>query len=77
MKNVYEKCAICGKTIKPFYDDETFDNDNPESNSWNEGIVDTIFAGYGSKYEGYSFLITICDYCLEHNEHIKKLKNSF
>ena len=77
MKNEYQYCALCEKEIKPVYDDDTFETENLEANSWSGGIVDTIFAGYGSSNDGNTYLITICDHCLENNKNIKKIKTIF
>ena len=56
-------CFKCNKEIKPLYTEEH--NDKPESEMWNNGIVDKISAGYGSKHDGSMYIITICDDCIE------------
>ena len=32
---------------------------------WNDGVVNLISAGYGSRFDGDEFIIAICDDCLE------------
>jgi hypothetical protein len=38
---------------------------NAGSQMWNDGVVNLISAGYGSRFDGDEFIIAICDDCLE------------
>lgn len=61
------KCICCNQKIKLL--EKLHDKENLEQNMWNDGCVDTIMPGYGSRYDMTLFYIGICDDCIE-----KKLK---
>jgi len=67
------KCLICGKPVKLLYDEDVDQNkkSTPPSSMWDDGVVDDISVGYGSKYDGDILLIAICDDCID-----KKLKDN-
>ena len=56
------KCIFCKKEMKPIY--KTSD-DQPENFNWDGGVVDKLYVGYGSKFDGEQIVISICDDCLE------------
>jgi hypothetical protein len=69
----YINCIICDSKIqlldgtpnrfsKPKY--------NPVSQMWNNGMIERISAGFGSKHDGDMFYIGICDECT-----VKKFKD--
>jgi len=63
MKPRVRKCIICGKELTEILPSET---PQPLNNSmWNDGIVDIISIGYGSKFDGDQYIIAICDDCIE------------
>ena len=61
-------CAICeSKTIKPIEGKHT----NPlklEAGMWDNGVVEKISFGYGSKHDTTSYYIAICDDCIDRLE---------
>jgi hypothetical protein len=61
------KCICCSKKIKSLHKFD--DKENLENNMWDDGCVDVIIPGYGSKYDMTVFYICVCDECIE-----KKLK---
>jgi hypothetical protein len=68
------KCIICDKKIELLYDDDSAVNHNKHdiiNRLYNNGVVDSFDAGYGSKYDGSTFYFGICDSCIE-----KKLETS-
>lgn len=58
-------CICCGKEIHMLDTNANPGNSNPESDMWNDGVVASISAGYGSLLDGNVYLIAICDKCLE------------
>lgn len=67
------KCIKCGKLLTPHYLDNT-DSDNPLIQIWDGGSVNCISFSYGSKLDGDSFIIALCDECTTklHEEKIIK-----
>lgn len=64
------KCFCCGFEVEPLYES------TDEKGMWNNGIVDKISANYGSKFDGESFLIAICDNCIEsRNQRLNPIGN--
>lgn len=61
MKPFTHKCIVCSKEIDRIHG---FDNDKIWEGCWNDGIVENISAGYGSKLDGDQFTIAICDRCI-------------
>jgi hypothetical protein len=55
-------CIKCGKEIKLIYEPEK--DYPPERCLWEGGVVERIFAGFGSKLDGNEYIITVCDECL-------------
>lgn len=61
-------CIKCKKEIKPI---EPELHSTPEySGMWENGIVEAISAGYGSRFDGNIYIIAICDDCIKENEDI-------
>jgi len=65
-KNTYhleKNCCVCKnavvKTLYPISKNEF------ENAMWDSGIVSIIQAGYGSSHDMDSFIIAICDSCIE------------
>jgi hypothetical protein len=55
--SVKHTCCVCKtKEIKSLYDSKDM---------WNEGTVEKITFGYGSKHDMNSFYIAICDECAD------------
>ena len=73
------KCVCCSKDIKPAMEDEDYMGEcgkcghneptDVDHIMLKDSIASTISAGYGSDYDGFLFVIAICDDCIE-----KKLK---
>lgn len=55
-------CFFCGKPIEVLY---VGDPEHPEQWAYNDAVVDKLSAGYGSKHDGKSFLIAVCDSCID------------
>ena len=55
------KCVNCKKDILEIYPNGLT---KPESGAFTDGVVGRLSAGYGSKFDGSSFWIAICDQCL-------------
>lgn len=60
-------CIICG-TLIPVLDLGSYDAMELGQNMWNGGTVDAIFMPFGSKLDGDSYFIGICDDCIEKKE---------
>ena len=63
-------CIVCDTKIKAL-EANILDNNKPYNRMWDDGIVDIISAGYGSRKDGDIYIIGICDNCVE-----QKLKNN-
>ena len=64
------KCFCCGSGVEPLY------KSTDEKGMWNNGVVDKISVNYGSKFDGESFLIAICDNCIEsRKQRLKPIGN--
>jgi uncharacterized membrane protein len=61
-------CVVCDNVINEI--DYGIDAKD-ENRMWNEGVVEKITAGFGSKFDLDSFLIAICDECIEKKKLIK------
>lgn len=61
------KCICCGKDIHLLNPDWESDStvQDPTTANWNDGIIQSVVAGYGSCLDGNVYLIGICDNCLE------------
>lgn len=70
-------CSCClTNTIEPIsFNVDTIDINEPERSMWNNGTVRRISFGYGSRHDGESFLVAICDDCIEKLETEKKAIN--
>ena len=72
----YINCVCCGFKIKlsehRFVDDQG--NFNPETQMWNDGIVQKISAGYGSTLDGDMYYLGICDKCTKENTKNGRLR---
>lgn len=44
---------------------DTLQSFSVEHQCWNDAIVGSIRAGYGSKFDNDDFIICICDECIE------------
>jgi len=55
-------CLVCGKDLNRLAADLTT---KPESDMWENALVDRITAGYGSKYDNSDFLVGLCDECIK------------
>ena len=64
-------CICCSKKIEPIYNDDIleeeliFESEQKGKGMWNDGILGTISAGYGSNKDGDVYKVAICDDCLE------------
>lgn len=58
------KCAICkDKIVKPIRP-EHCDPLKQECGMWDDGVIEKINFGYGSRHDSESFYIAICDDCI-------------
>ena len=59
-------CICCNKKIEPIYNEVSEEQliFEKEKGIWNDGIVGSISAGYGSNKDGDIFMIAVCDECL-------------
>jgi len=57
-------CIFCKKEVKRLYMD-ILQSFSVEHQCWNDAIVGSIRAGYGSKFDNDDFIICICDECIE------------
>lgn len=55
------QCIICGKDVQ---EEKHFDDNDPTQNCWDGGLVEWVYAGYGSVHDCSRFLICICDACI-------------
>ena len=59
-------CFSCGKQIN-----KLFNNIgkciHPENDNWDNATVEVLNPGYGSKFDGNVYIISICDDCIEKN----------
>lgn len=64
MKTNNLKCICCGTNVQLL--DLGCESDSPpEHGMWEDGMVDKVTAGYGSKFDCDRFLIAMCDSCIE------------
>lgn len=69
------KCLLCSKSIEPLRKEEDYkincrecghEKHNETQNvSCKDAITAKVHAGYGSDYDTLSFLLAVCDDCLE------------
>jgi hypothetical protein len=66
---VISRICVCCKTkeIKPL-EGEVIKVTQQEQGCWNDGTVEKITFGYGSKHDMRSFYVAICDDCIEQLE---------
>lgn len=57
-------CIFCKKEVEPMFMD-LMEASNVNEMCWNDAIVGSIRAGYGSKFDNDDFIICICDECIE------------
>jgi hypothetical protein len=55
------RCVCCEKLIETLFADET----RPQSGAYRNAVVDTLTAGYGSKFDMDRLLLAVCDECME------------
>lgn len=55
-------CIVCGKKVKDF---PTCPTDEPNYEMIDDGIVQRMYAPYGSKHDTDVFQIGICDECVD------------
>jgi len=61
-KDVEIKCVGCSKPIQTL-DWPGVNTSRADQNCYDDGLVHTVVAGYGSKHDTSQFLIGICDDC--------------
>jgi hypothetical protein len=66
-------CIVCGTPIK-IMDLPSYDPEKLEQNMWDGGTVDPIYMPYGSRLDGRSYYIGLCDECVEKKEKEKSIK---
>lgn len=91
LKNfTFVNCICCGQKIELHHSksEPDFNMDDymrqyssdrgykPESQVWNNGIIDSLSAGYGSIFDGNVYYIGICDECVNINTHNGRLRFS-
>jgi hypothetical protein len=59
------KCICCGFEIRPIMPEHVKDQDKPEEWMWNGGTVERIHMPYGSVLDMNTYIIGICDTCIE------------
>ena len=64
LKNPIYNCICCGKKIPNISKAIKIDEDVSRS-MWNNGSVDKIITGYGSRFDGDVYFFGICDDCIE------------
>lgn len=60
-----KNCIKCGKEIESIYDISV----TPNMNIWTGGVVLKVEPGFGSKLDGNSYILSICDDCIEKYLH--------
>jgi len=65
------KCICCEKEIESIWFDGV-EAENPEQGAWNNGVVEKIHMGYGSRFDEDIYVFGICDDCIE-EKHKKGL----
>lgn len=60
-KDVTIKCVGCKKGIEVLHDGDT----PADQAAYDNGLVHSVVAGYGSKHDTDQFLIGICDECID------------
>lgn len=58
------KCIICEKEIESLWFD-SLSAENPEQGAWEGGVVEIFQMPYGSRFDTETFVIGICDDCIE------------
>lgn len=62
-------CIGCGHEVKRL-DAGLKPSDDPAKDMYDGGIVEWIYAGYGSRHDTTRFLICVCDDCIERYDHV-------
>ena len=55
-------CIRCGQVVRPIIHGAP---SNSDSEMYDDGIADSIVAGYGSKHDTEKFVLAICDDCID------------
>jgi len=55
-------CICCGKEINRVKGSPM---SSPDTAAWSYGVVHTLWAGFGSKFDTHGFIIAVCDQCIE------------
>lgn len=58
-------CICCNKLIKISSPYTGHPLESPESHIWSKGAVNKFYCGYGSRFDDNTYLIAICDDCIE------------
>jgi len=60
------KCICCGSNVGILnpHTTKNADFNKPESQMWNDGVVDKFAAGYGSIFDGDIYYFALCDKCI-------------
>lgn len=58
-------CICCGKELSTDHDAGEEHESIVNRFCWNNGSVDYIYCGYGSRYDGSAFIFGICDDCIQ------------
>ena len=56
------KCLICGKILEILHQIST---DSLFENCWGDGFVAEVQAGYGSRFDCDTFILGLCDTCIQ------------
>ena len=59
------KCICCNKKIERLDQKEVHSCVNTESDKWRSGEVNKFYCGYGSRHDDNTYLIAICDDCIQ------------
>jgi hypothetical protein len=70
--NLY--CIRCDKEVHPLYPE--FIDMGFENIMWDNAFVEQITVGYGSKNDGNSYLIAVCDDCMNKLQEVDNI-NTF
>ena len=61
-------CISCNEEVKqisyPFKSSEIWNG------NFSDGLVSRVECGYGSKYDGNKYIVTICDDCIKHHSEV-------
>lgn len=66
LKYVHNRiCCVCKENSVDKIEPSSTQPLKQEQGMWNDGVVEKISFGYGSRYDMSSFYIAICDDCIE------------